>query len=187
VAVPLWAQIMKVATAGDEPAWLQRPEGIIAVPVCRVSGRLPGEGCSTVEVMRNDGHVEVRSMVISEYFARGTAPDGICDMHPAPSWFQRVAEVFGADGREPARESELALPPPVAAPPAPQTGASASVVEPPPHPPAAEQQPRVEEKPKKRGFWGRLFGRRDKDDDRRPREKQPERDERQPSDRQPPR
>jgi membrane peptidoglycan carboxypeptidase len=169
VAVPLWAQVMKVATNGDEPAWLERPKGIVAVPVCRVSGKLPAEGCSTVEVMRKDGGLEVRSMVYPEYFAPGTAPDSVCDLHPAPSWFQRVAEVFSVEGREPVRETELSLPPPAPAP-APQTGASVPIVEPPSYTPVAEQT-QVEEKPKKRGFWGRLFGRRDKGEDQKPREK----------------
>lgn len=169
LAVPLWASIMKAATAGDKAVWLERPEGVVAVPVCRVSGKLPDEGCSSVEVMKDNGNLEYQSMVYTEYFARGTSPSDLCDLHPSRAWYQRVADVF-TGSPAPHREADLPPPPTNAA--APQTGAA--VVESPREAVTAPAAPVAEEeKPKKRGFWGRLFGRRDKDDADKRREKDP--------------
>jgi penicillin-binding protein 1A len=169
LAVPLWARVMKVATDGDEPKWLDRPPGVVAVSVCRVSGMLPSEGCSSVEVMRSDGTIQERNMVYTEYFARGTAPTHVCEEHPTRSWYQRVTEVFGAAGPQPARDTDLGMPAPPAA--SAQTGAADAA----PAPvvvaaPTESAQVQEEEKPRKRGFWGRLFGRRDKEAD----QKQPQ-------------
>ncbi len=160
LAVPLWARVMKVATAGDDPSWLDKPDGVVALQVCRLTGKLPAEGCAAVPIESDDGSVQIRSMIYTEYFAKGTAPTEICDLHPAPTFFQRVAEVFGSHGREPVRESDLGMPPPppVAPPPSPVADTAHNTA------PVATET-RVEEKPKKRSFWGRLFGRRDKPDD----------------------
>lgn len=159
LAVPLWAAIMKHATAGHPPEWLPRPAGVEAVSVCRLSGQLPAPGCESVEVVRDDGQVDVRSMVYTEYFARGTAPVTACPLHASPSWLERVAGLFGArPGPPPIPLAESGLPPIPAPPPAPVAAA-----------PAAAQPDQVAEAPKpekkKRGFWSRLFGRRDRDEE----------------------
>jgi penicillin-binding protein 1A len=83
IAVPVWAELMKAATAGHKPEWLTRPEGIVAQTVCRVSGKLAVEGCSAVEVTNDAGEVEVRSMAYTEFFRRGTAPTDYCPLHSA--------------------------------------------------------------------------------------------------------
>jgi hypothetical protein len=131
------------------------------VPVCRLSGKLPNEGCSQVEVEKDTGEVQVRNMVLTEYFARGSAPKEICELHPSRPWLRRVAGLFGAEGAQPARETDLALPPVSAATPPPPATATTTA-----HAEAADAKPAAaeQEKPKKRGFWSRLFGRRDKDD-----------------------
>ncbi len=159
LAVPLWAQIMKVATEGDEPGWLPRPQGLVGVQVCRVSGRLPAEGCSAVEVMRSTGEIEVRSMIYTEYFTTRSAPGEICTLHPTPAWFSPAAEVFVAGSDHPVLENELALPPPPAAPaeapPAPRPEAAAPTAAPTPSA-AATREPA-----KKPGFWSKVLGKRE--------------------------
>ncbi len=45
VAVPLWANFMKVATRGDKPEWLTPPAGVTSATVCRVSGKLATDDC----------------------------------------------------------------------------------------------------------------------------------------------
>jgi 1A family penicillin-binding protein len=84
IAVPLWASFMKVATKGDPPTWFDPPAGVVAVNVCRLSGKLPTEGCEHVDVVddKDDGNVTRRSMVYTEYFSRGTEPTALCDLHP---------------------------------------------------------------------------------------------------------
>jgi penicillin-binding protein 1A len=156
VAVPVWTSFMKIATRGSKPVWIARPSNVTAVNVCRLSGQLPNHGCGSVHVAMDDGLVEQRSMIYTEYFVRGTQPTSVCPLHPAPSFMQRLAGVFG---RDPAAitAGEVGVP----LPPATRTAGT-------PPPAKAEEARRAnsndkkekaEEPKKKRGFWGRLFGR----------------------------
>jgi 1A family penicillin-binding protein len=148
LAVPAWTKFMSVATRDDKPEWLTVPAGITTASVCRLTGLLATEGCQDVEVVLNTGEVAHRSMVYTEYFARGTEPSGYCDQHPTRGILTKLAGVFGAaDPPPPPRIADTGAPAvPVAM--ATNSGArveSAEVVP----PPAA---------PKKRRFWARIFG-----------------------------
>src|SRR5262249_25578248 len=147
VAVPAWAKFMKVATRNDAPDWLVPPPGIVTANVCRLSGKLASAGCADAEVANRDGVLERRSMVYTEYFARGTEPTSYCDQHPL-GVLTRIAGLFGAiDRPAPSHTEDGAVPAPAPA----ATSGSLGEVEPvPPPPPAAA--------PKKRGFWSRVFG-----------------------------
>src|SRR5205823_635183 len=79
IAVPAWAAFMKTATKGEKPEWFTPPAGITTATVCRLSGKLAGEGCQDVEVVARDGTLERRSMIYTEYFVRGTEPTTVCD------------------------------------------------------------------------------------------------------------
>jgi membrane carboxypeptidase/penicillin-binding protein len=137
LAVPLWARFMKTATAKDKPAWFTPPPGLVPVAVCRSSGALPTDEC--------DG-------VMTEYFVRGKEP-----VQPPP--VQRQAPdgqlIVMIPGN---RESGSVNPPPAAVPPQAAVGEAADVAAP------ASESDQPEQK-KKRGFWGRLFGRGKKSDD----------------------
>jgi membrane carboxypeptidase/penicillin-binding protein len=160
VAVPMWAGFMRAATKDDKNDWYERPEGIVAVNVCRLSGLRPADGCSGVLVQAADGSHTTTSSIYTEYFAKGTVPTDICPLHPYPyranidsrtaSWSggtmpSGVTPNSGNGGRvEPATPATL--------------GARAEK--------AAAEEAKEPEK-KKRGFWSRLFGRgKDKDDDK---------------------
>lgn len=148
VAVPAWANYMKVATKGDAPAWLTPPASVTTATVCRISGKLATEGCRDVETVNKDGVLEHRSMIYTEYFARGTEPTSSCDMHQSLGLLSRIAGFFGGDRQAPTRPPEPA--PSTTAPPVPVATAGAiEKIENPPPPPER----------KKRGFWSRLFGR----------------------------
>jgi penicillin-binding protein 1A len=147
VAVPAWANFMKVATRDDKPEWLVPPSGVTTANVCRISGLLASDGCQDADVVNRDGTHERRSMVYTEYFARGTEPTTYCDQHPART-FMQVAGGFGQDDKAPAPSADDAAA--VVPPPAATSGTAAAVVETAP-PPAAPVK-------KKRGFWSRLFG-----------------------------
>jgi membrane carboxypeptidase/penicillin-binding protein len=95
VAVPMWTAFMKEATKGDPATWLDTPDNLGRVAICRVSGLRAGDGCEAVRVATNDeGSYDVRSMVFAEYFVRGTAPADTCDLHRPVSVFNRFVGWF---------------------------------------------------------------------------------------------
>ncbi len=144
VAVPAWAKFMKTATKGDAPEWLTPPTSLTTATVCRLSGKLATDGCNDVEVVNKNGDIEHRSMIYTEYFARGTEPTTYCDLHTL-GFSRRIAGLFVDMKPAPVHLDET----PTAVAPA-ATSGSTDRVETPPQPPK-----------KKRGFWGRLFGRGD--------------------------
>jgi penicillin-binding protein 1A len=169
IAVPLWTSFMKVATRNDKPDWFTPPPGVTSATICRISGKLAADGCHSVEVVNKDGILETRSMVYTEYFASGTDPISICDMHLVPSVYGRIAGALGGTD-EPAAPRVWGPPPAAVATTGtvgavPATGATGStgartagatgavsttgtVVVP----------PRVEDPGRKRGFWSRILG-----------------------------
>lgn len=151
VAVPLWARFMASATAGAKPEPFAPPRGVVAVQVCRLSGKRPSGGCDAVPVSLEGGGQEERSMIVTEYFVDGTEPEDACPLHVGKSIFGRLAGwIAGPQAAVSARGAGTADPEePVAAPAAPAVAQA----------PAAAQEPEPE---KKRGFWSRLFGRKDK-------------------------
>lgn len=145
VAVPLWAGFMKAATEGAKPAWFSAPRDVVTVEICRLSGKRPAAGCGAAHVTLDDGSTTERSMLMTEYFVRGTEPTDTCHLHVGRSLVARMGDWF----RGSPSVSREAPPAPPAAPPA--------VVAAP-----AEAQEVVEAEPepqKKRGFWSRVFGR----------------------------
>jgi membrane carboxypeptidase/penicillin-binding protein len=154
VAVPLWATFMRTATRNDKPLAFPTPEGIVSAEVCRLSGKRPADGCDHVFVEDEDGSSAVRSMVYTEYFVSGTEPTDTCPMHVGRSIFDRIAGWFGA-------APSVAPPSGAGYESAPAATAPAAVDK-----ASNESETKVEPEPekKKRGFWSRLFGRRDKDE-----------------------
>jgi hypothetical protein len=167
--VPIWASFMKTATKGAKPDWFERPANVVGVNVCRVSGKLPNGGCSSVEVVNRDGLMETRSMIYTEYFVKGTQPTELCPLHESPSFMDRIAGLFGAGESPgtPVHADQVGLPPARAG----TSGARATLPDAPAAATRDREQPndkaedKAEGAPKKRGFWGRLFGRGDKKED----------------------
>lgn len=156
LAVPIWAGFMKTATKGDKPDWFDRPSTVTAINVCRVSGKLPNNGCDDVQVVDRDGLVETRSMIYTEYFFKGTQPSTICPLHESPSLLDRLAGIFGKDNDSapiPADQVGIAVPPGVSPPAPPATAPASPTVSAP-----AQKAPAADEPKKKRGFWARVFG-----------------------------
>jgi penicillin-binding protein 1A len=160
LAVPMWASFMKAATRGDEPDWLDRPKDVAAVDVCRVSGKLPSDGCRNVQVETRDGMIETRSMIYTEYFRKGTQPTSQCPLHPSPSLLDRFAGVFGVNpsSAAPVPADQAGLPAPA---PASTSGAPAPPVSANAQAPVTGGVQPEQPKKKKRGFWARVFGRGD--------------------------
>ena len=78
LAVPLWASFMKVATKGDKPDWFARPANVVGVNVCRVSGKLPSDGCDHVEVVDRDGVARNAVDGLHRVLREGHAADRRC-------------------------------------------------------------------------------------------------------------
>jgi penicillin-binding protein 1A len=155
LAVPVWAGFMKAATKTDKPDWFERPANIVGVNVCRLSGKLPNGGCDHVEVVNRDGLIETRSMIYTDYFVKGKQPTELCPLHPSSTFMDRVAGMFGAgESSKPVRVDEAALPPA-------QTGTTGVRPSSPPPEVHSDDRPndaKADTPQKKRGFWGRLFG-----------------------------
>ena len=95
LAVPIWSAFMKVATKGDKPEWFDRPSNVIGVNVCRLSGQLPTDGCSHVVTVADDGTLQTKSMVYTDYFVKGTQPTTLCPLHPSSHVHHRSADAVG--------------------------------------------------------------------------------------------
>jgi penicillin-binding protein 1A len=154
VAVPMWGQFMKAATRGDAATSFTPPKGLVAVQVCRLSGKLPASGCQDVEVVSDKGETSHRSLIYTDYFPRGAVPTDTCPLHEA-SLLNRFAGLFKSGHVEgtPVPASAVGAAPPADA------GVTEAVAR---GTTATATMDKAEPAVKKRGFWGRLFGRRDK-------------------------
>jgi len=112
-----------------------------------MSGKLATEGCEHADVIDDKGHLTQRSMVYTEYFAKGTQPTATCDIHASRGIFGSIAAVFngGNEKTPPPRLEDTSLPPAPAA--------TSGTVE-----PAQTTQKAEEPAKKKRGFWSKVFG-----------------------------
>jgi len=150
LAVPLWARFMIEATKKDQPSWFKPPRGIVSVNVCRLSGKLPSGGCDDVAVVTDSGQVVNRSLIYTEYFARGTEPRDHCDLHPGRSLIGVIAGAFGVGHPPPQVGTDMTGLPPQVAPEPVATDAEAAKLTVPEAPPEPQK--------KKRGFWSKIFG-----------------------------
>ena len=158
VAVPLWAGFMKKATADDPSEWYKAPAGIVATEVCKLSGKRPGEHCYGEITYTTDGSEVTGSNVYTEFFVRGTQPGETCDVHAGRSIFTRLAGwIGGASPSAPAQDRAVSRTADREEDPSVRQAESRS------------EEPAVtaaEAPKKKRGFWSRIFGRGDKNDEK---------------------
>ncbi len=164
LAVPIWARFMKQATEGDDPTWFRAPATVKGVDICRISGKLPVDGCRHAVVTDKDGALTVRSQVYTEYFVRGTEPYEYCAYHQMPGFSDTIVGTAGA-----VHDAPVPAAPPAAA--AAAAAAAPGDAVPAVQQPTPEAQPQPEPQ-KKRGFWSRIFGR-DKDKKEPPRPPKP--------------
>jgi len=149
LAVPLWARFMKQATRNDKPDWLARPRNITSARICRLSGMLATDSCRDAADESEDG--TRHAMTYYENFVAGTEPTETCPIHGRVigNPLRALAALFSSKPSAPVQPA-VAHAPPV---PAAETDRA-------PVTPTVETPPT----PKKRGFWGRIFGGKDRDD-----------------------
>jgi len=81
LAAPIWGRFMRAATQNKGREWVRQPADVTSVKVCRISGALPSAGCSHVIALDRTGAPSEQSMVITEYFRRGSQPTDYCPLH----------------------------------------------------------------------------------------------------------
>jgi hypothetical protein len=103
-------------------------------------------------VIDDNGRLVQRSMVYTEYFARGTEPTTKCAVHASRGIFGSIAAAFtgGGEKQEPPHLQDAGLPQVAATSGAVASGADSS--------PSPSSSAPPEEPKKKRGFWSRVFG-----------------------------
>jgi len=149
LAVPMWTRFMQAATRPDSPSWFVPPAGIVTARICELSGLLASDGCRRAHVVDEHGNLVERDLERLEYFVDGTQPIEVCGLHARASFFARVARAFGAD---PPRPFEGHGPEPLPAE-LTQPAGSDDVAG------ALDATSDAADGGKRRGFWGRLFGR----------------------------
>jgi 1A family penicillin-binding protein len=137
LAVPLWTRFMLAATRDDQPVAFRSPGNITGVAICPLSGKVATAACYGDHSMS----------VYTEYFVRGTEPLDYCPYH----LFRRSAPMTVASATMTPAPAVSA----VATPPQPVEPVKVKTEAPPPAPSTPAPAPE-----KKRGFWGRVFGRR---------------------------
>ncbi len=113
-AAPIWHDFMEAALKGSPVRDFQRPDGLVEVEVCALSGLLPGPDCPHR---------------VKERFLAGTEPTETCTMHqritidratglratadtPPERIVHKVYTILPPEAREWGREQGLAEPPP---------------------------------------------------------------------------
>ena len=113
-AAPIWHDFMEAALKGRPPADFRRPDGLVEVEVCALSGLLPGHDCSHR---------------VQELFVEGSQPVETCTMHqrvaidratglratastPPDRVVERVYAILPPEAQDWAREQGIPLPPP---------------------------------------------------------------------------
>jgi 1A family penicillin-binding protein len=145
LAVPVWGRFMAAATSKDRPEWFSTPANVTSATICRLSGKLATDSCNDHSGTA-DGEGETSgSNVYTEYFVQGTEPTESCPVHRRiiPSPLRALAALVSPGRVSSSSESAASQQQPARA--EAQT-------------PARPQTAPQPEQPRKRGFWGRLFG-----------------------------
>jgi penicillin-binding protein 1A len=144
LAVPVWGRFMALATKKDRAEWFSAPATVTSATICRLSGKLATDSCNEHATTGEGERASSGSNVYTEYFVQGTEPTESCPVHRRilPSPLRALAALVSPGRVSSSSESVAPAPPP----------ARAEAAPPPPQ--AAPQS----EPPKKRGFWGRIFG-----------------------------
>src|SRR5688572_18642646 len=171
LAVPMWGRFMKAATRGDKAEWFKAPRTVTSATICKLSGKLATDSCRYVTTYDERGYATTGSMAYTEYFPRGSEPGDYCPLHgryeDSGDW--RLAAAIGGSGARPvptATSGASSEPPSSGGQPvsAAEATADASARREPaamrPEP-ADGQTPAQATPSQRRGFWGRIFGRRD--------------------------
>jgi penicillin-binding protein 1A len=170
LAVPMWGRFMKAATRGNKAEWFKAPRTVTSATICKLSGKRATDSCRYVTTYDERGYATTGSMAYTEYFPRGSEPGDYCPLHgryeDSGDW--RLAAAIGENGARPvptATSGVASEQPSPAGQPVAATEASGETARREPGTlrpqPADGQTPAQATPSQRRGFWGRIFGRRD--------------------------
>ena len=156
LAVPLWGRFMAAATRNDKPDRFAMPSTVVPVTICRLSGQLPTDACESAVMFDRDGNPTDRSMLYTEYFVRGTEPTAYCTLHTRS--FDVVATSGDPKSGLPVAATSGATTAQAAPAHDPSTSKADSNTAPGAVAATSASDP-SNSPPRRRGFWGRIFGR----------------------------
>jgi hypothetical protein len=108
-------------------------------------------------VVDRAGNLTIKSQVYTEYFKAGTEPIDYCPIHGSHSFGNGTIATSGTAAEPSPQVTVTPIPPPTPA----AAGEPAR-----PEPSATGAEASAPAPAKKRGFWSRVFGRGNKDDDK---------------------
>jgi penicillin-binding protein 1A len=151
LAVPVWSRFMKAATRRDKPEWFRPPKTVTTATICRLSGGRAVDGCRDAVYQDEKGEFVRGSLEYTEYFVAGTEPVDACPIHGPgahPTLVSGNGRLFPGDTRP-------------GTVPIVTDGKSAPTTEAQKQPEQKEsgKEPDKNQPEKKKGFWGRIFGR----------------------------
>ena len=147
---------MQTATKGDPPDWFTQPTTIVTASICRLSGRLAGEGCRDAVITDRDGNLTRGSLEYTEFFVRGTEPTDYCPIHGKVHG--QVAAGTPAEGDRPGAPAVVPIHPSTPVTFGAQQPPTVTIVESSTKP--GEPEP-AKQPEKKKGFWAKIFGKKD--------------------------
>ena len=138
MAAPIWGRFMQAAAGDRNAGWIQTPNGIVAVQICKLSGALPTDACHHGVAVSDDGVATETDYVGTEFFRRGTEPTELCPIHGDPTTPRNPRSIIGSGTTRPALLPASVIPAPAAVPApfprpgqAPQASSSTSASKPP--------------------------------------------------------
>jgi len=94
-AAPIWHAVMEYGLQGEESVPFVRPDGLIEMAVCAVSGKLPNGHCPTVNELFISGTEPTERCNIHQVFRVNRETGRLCTVHTPPELCEeRVYEVY---------------------------------------------------------------------------------------------
>jgi 1A family penicillin-binding protein len=160
LAVPLWGRFMAAATKTAKPERFQAPRTITTARICLLSGKLARDGCRDAVSVNEEGEITRQSHEYTEYFAEGTEPTEYCELHGTVHTVATTGVLTEAPVARPSTPATLSPTRPAAPAREAERDERADRSNGDRESASGADREREEEQPqRRRGFWGRLFGR----------------------------
>jgi membrane peptidoglycan carboxypeptidase len=100
-AAPIWHAVMEHALLDQEPVAFERPDGLVEMAVCAVSGKLPTGHCPTVNELFIPGTEPTEHCDVHQVFRVNRETGRLCTVHTPPELCEeRVFEVYPPEAND---------------------------------------------------------------------------------------